>query len=232
MFERVLQKSTELVLRTGAGIQAPLAAKYVERLRRKHPSRSPEDIAQGLQTRYLTLVTISGTVAGLTAAVPGVGTLIGLAASGVDAVFFLEASALYAVSAGAVHGMASMPAKQRRAVTVAVVLGETGAEMLGKNASQSARDWATAVADHLPIVRNIDNALAKRFIVQFIVKRGVLMFGKTLPAGIGAVIGGLGNRALGKTVITNGRNVFGPTPENWPDAAMRAAVDSRAGSGS
>ncbi|MCU1648243.1 MAG: hypothetical protein JWN03_8518 [Nocardia sp.] len=217
MFERALQKSVEMVIRGGTGIQAPLAAKYVGRLRRKHPSRSPEDITQGLEWRYLTIVTVSGTVAGLSAAVPGVGTLIGLAVSGVESVFFLEASALYAASMSAVHGMESLPPKQRRTLIAGVVLGEAGSEMLGKSASQSARDWATVVADKLPVVRNIDNAMAKRFIGGFIVKRGVLMFGKTLPAGIGAVIGGVGNHALGKTVITNAHNTFGSAPENWAD---------------
>ncbi|NNH71553.1 hypothetical protein HLB23_17050 [Nocardia uniformis] len=215
MFERTLQKSVELVLRAGSGVQAPLAAKYVGRLRRLHPDRTPEDIAQGLETRYLVLVTTSGTLAGLSAAVPGVGTLIGLAVSGVESVFFLETSALYAASVGAVHGMDKMPPKQRRAVVAGVVLGESGAEMLGKTASQSARDWATALGDKLPVVRSIDNSMAKRFIVQFIVKRGVLMFGRVLPAGIGAVIGAVGNRALGKAVVANAHRTFGPAPATW-----------------
>lgn len=223
MFERTLQKSVEVVLRAGSGIQAPLAAKYVGRLRRLHPDRTPADIAQGLDTRYLILVTTSGTLAGLSAAVPGIGTLIGLAVSGIESVFFLETSALYAASMSAVHGMDKMPPKQRRAVVVGVVLGESGAEMLGKNASQSARDWATALGDKLPVVRSIDNAMAKRFIVQFIVKRGVLLFGRTLPAGIGAVIGGVGNRALGKAVIANAHRTFGPSPIDW-DTSTRVAV--------
>ncbi|WP_330182362.1 hypothetical protein OHB26_01075 [Nocardia sp. NBC_01503] len=215
MFERALQKSVELVLRGGTGLQAPLAAKYVDRLHRKHPDRSPAGIEQGLELRYLTIVTVSGTLAGLSAAVPGVGTLIGLAVSGVESVFFLETSALYAASVGAVHGMNDLPAKQRRTLVAGVVLGESGEELLGKRAGQSARDWATTVADHLPVVRSIDNAMAKRFIVQFIVKRGVLMFGKTLPAGIGAVIGAVGNRALAKSVIANGQRTFGQAPATW-----------------
>ncbi|MBL1074222.1 hypothetical protein JK358_07415 [Nocardia sp. 2] len=224
MFEKVLQKSVEVVLRGGTSVQVPLAAKYVGRLRRLHPDRTPADIAGGLETRYLTVVTVSGALAGLSAAVPGVGTLIGLAVSGVESVFFLEASALYAVSAGAVHGIENLPPKQRRALVVTVVLGESGAEMLGKNASQSARDWANVVADRLPIIRNIDNAMARRFIVSFLAKRAVLLFGKTLPAGIGAVIGAVGNRAMAKAVVTNARNSFGPTPAHWPNAGQPAAT--------
>lgn len=229
MFERAVQKSMELAVRGGTGIQVPLAAKYVARLRRKHPSRSPEDITKGLEWRYLALVTTSGTLAGLSAAVPGVGTLIGLAVSGVESVFFLEASALYAASVGAVHGIDKLAPKQRRTLVVGVVLGESGAELLGKGASQSAKDWATTVADKLPVVRNIDNAMAKKFIVSFIAKRGALMFGKVLPAGIGAIIGGAGNYALARTVITNGGKTFGPNPASWsePTALVSAGVNSK-----
>lgn len=217
MFENALQKSVELLLRGGTGIQAPLAAESVRRLQHRFPDRSPEDIEKWLESGYLIVVTASGTVAGLSAAVPGVGTLIGLAVSGIDSIFFLEASALYAASVGAVHGMESMSPNQRRALIVAVVLGESGAEMLGRNASQSARDWAATVADKLPLVRNIDNAMAKRFIVQFIAKRGVLMFGKSLPMGIGAVIGAAGNFTYGRAVVANAQRTFGPSVPAGPE---------------
>ncbi|MBF6170348.1 hypothetical protein [Nocardia blacklockiae] len=217
MFERALQKSVELVLRGGTGLQVPLAEKYVARMRRRHPDRAPEDLVRGLESRYLLLVMASGTVAGLSAAVPGIGTLIGLGVSAADSVFFLEASAFYALSTGAVHGIESMSPRERRAVVVGVVVGESGAELLGKRAGESAKDWAAVVADRLPVVRSIDNTLAKRFIVQFIAKRGVLLFGKTLPAGLGAIIGAAGNRALAKSVITNVHNAFGPAPAQWAD---------------
>ena len=37
--------------------------------------------------------------------------------------------------------------------------------------------------------------------------RSALILGKLVPAGIGAVIGGAGNRAIGKGVIRNARDV-------------------------
>ncbi|AHH20529.1 hypothetical protein NONO_c57510 [Nocardia nova SH22a] len=219
MFERVVQKSVETMLRAGTGVQAPLAAKYVDRLRRRHPERTPGDIERGLQWRYLAAVTTSGTLAGLSAAVPGIGTIIGLGVSGLESVFFMEASALYAVSVGELHGMSAMSQQQRRALVVAVVLGEGGAELLGKSAGQSAKDWASAVADKLPVVRSIDNPMARRFVVGFIAKRGALLFGRALPAGIGAIIGGTGNFALGRAVLANAGNAFGTAPADWHDAA-------------
>ncbi|MQY17444.1 hypothetical protein [Nocardia macrotermitis] len=217
MFERAIQKSVELLLRGGTGVQAPLAAKYVDRLRQRHPERAVEDIEKRLESGYLIVVTASGTLAGLSAAVPGVGTLIGLATSGIESVFFLEASALYAASMGALHGMESMSPNQQRALIVGVVLGESGTELLGKNTSQSARDWAAVVADKLPVVRNIDNAMAKKFVVQFLIRRGVLVFGKALPIGIGAAIGAAGNLTFGRAVVANAHRTFGPAPATLPE---------------
>ncbi|OOK78794.1 conserved membrane domain protein [Mycobacterium kansasii] len=42
------------------------------------------------------------------------------------------------------------------------------------------------------------------------------MFGKLLPAGIGAVIGAIGNRLVGKKLVRNARSAFGAPPARWP----------------
>ena len=42
------------------------------------------------------------------------------------------------------------------------------------------------------------------------------MFGKMLPVGIGAVVGGVGNRMMGKKIIANARRAFGTPPPRWP----------------
>ena len=39
-------------------------------------------------------------------------------------------------------------------------------------------------------------------------------------AGIGAAIGGVGNRTIGKRTIINARSAFGPAPTVWPDVAL------------
>jgi len=37
-----------------------------------------------------------------------------------------------------------------------------------------------------------------------------------LPVGIGAVVGGVGNRLMGKKIVANARNAFGNPPPRWP----------------
>ena len=57
-----------------------------------------------------------------------------------------------------------------------------------------------------------------------------MVFGKLLPVGIGAVIGGVGNRMMGKRIIDNARTAFGPAPPRWPgDAACAARVGDNSG---
>ena len=47
-------------------------------------------------------------------------------------------------------------------------------------------------------------------------KRAAMAFGKLLPVGIGAAIGGGGNRIMGKKIVENARKAFGPAPARWP----------------
>ena len=68
--------------------------------------------------------------------------------------------------------------------------------------------------------------------LRFLAKRSPLMFGKVLPAGIGAAIGGYGNRTLGKRTIANAHQAFGPAPLVWHtpvviDADPLPALDKR-----
>ncbi|MQY28643.1 hypothetical protein [Nocardia aurantia] len=217
MLKDGLEKAVVSGLDNASQLQAPAVAKYVERLRRSHPGEGPDRITVRLEKMYLTTVTGSGTAVGATAAVPGVGTFAALAAMSAETAFFLEASALFTLAIAAVHGVAPEDAERRRALVLAVVLGESGMQIVEKNVGRSAKNWGDLLADRIPGIRSMNDSLLKRFIVQFVAKRSALMVGKVIPAGIGAAIGGFGNRALGKRVIENAHKAFGPAPARWPD---------------
>lgn len=68
-------------------MQAPLARRNYERLRRVSPDATPEEPAAQLTKFYLNAVTVSGGVAGGVGVVPGAG----MASAGLDAVSFLRA---------------------------------------------------------------------------------------------------------------------------------------------
>ncbi|MBF6126718.1 hypothetical protein [Nocardia brasiliensis] len=200
MLRKFLDQGVVSMIDRSARLQKPLVDKYVGFVQSRHPVESPDQIVERLGRHYLIAVTASGVVVGLSAAVPGVGTLVGLAAAGADTVFFIEASTVYTVGASEVAGnKATAP---RPPLVSAVVLGQAGTGALGA-AGRSAKQWDTMLANKLPVLRRMDDSPIKRFVVQFIVKRGALAFGKVIPAGIGAVVGGVGNHALARGVIKN-----------------------------
>lgn len=193
--------------------QAPVVGRYVDWLERRHPQDTPVEIMQRLTRQYRLVVTASGVTVGLTAAVPGVGTLIGLGATGVDTVVFLEASSVLAV--GAAQAYRLDPDDPRRAHLVSkVVLGETGTKLLDETAGHKTGQWLSVVTDHIPGLASMPDSPAKRFLVNYLVKRTLLLFGTLIPAGVGAVIGGVGNNALGQMVVANVyRNLGTGSPE-------------------
>ena len=49
----------------------------------------------------------------------------------------------------------------------------------------------------------LNNRLLKYFVKKYALKRGAIAFGKLLPVGVGAVVGGVGNRLMGKRIVKN-----------------------------
>lgn len=217
------------VLDNASRLQGPAVQAYVRRLRRQHPSESPAQIIERLEKRYLLAVTGSGSAAGATAAIPGVGTGAALAAIGGETAFFLEASALLALSFAAVHGIPLDDRERRRGLVLAVALGESGMEVVERTVG--VRGVRDLMSKRIPgnAIAGMNTSLLAKFIKRFLAKRSALILGKLLPAGIGAVIGGAGNRTIGRGVVRNSREAFGPPPVAWPSGASAELTDGRAG---
>lgn len=215
-----IEKFIITLLDNGSRLQGPAVAKYVDRVRQAHPDESPAQIIERLEKMFLTGVTGSGSAVGAAAAFPGVGTLTAVGAVGAETVFFLEASALLTLAVASVHGIHPHDHEQRRALVLAVALGEAGMEVVSKATGATMKNWSSAVTGKIPgaQLRMVNNSLVKKFIRKYFAKRSALILGKLVPAGIGAVIGGAGNRALGKRTIGNARTAFGPPPAQWPEA--------------
>lgn len=199
-------------------LQQPAVARYVANIRRRHPDESPEQIVARLEKQYLGTVTASGGAVGATAAVPGIGTVTAIGAMSAESVFFIEASALLALAIADVHGIAPAQRDRRRALVLAVALGEEGAGIVGRALGKSNKNAMSQLG--VPGVpganlATINKTLTNRFVKRFTVGKAPVMFGKVLPGGIGAVLGGVGNRALGTAVIRNARGAFGPPPPRW-----------------
>jgi hypothetical protein len=215
-------KALSNILERGARVQAPAVEAYVQRLRRANPDASPAEIITKLEKRYLAAVMASGAAVGSAAAFPGIGTIAALSAVAGETVVFLEATALFVLAVAEVHGIPAGHREHRRALVLSVLVGDDskGAvrDLVGPGRTNGGWLGESTAALPLPVVSQLNNRLLKFFVKRYALKRGAIAFGKMLPMGIGAVIGGGGNRLMGKKIISNARTAFGPPPGRWPVA--------------
>lgn len=215
-------KALSNILERGARVQAPAVEAYVQRLRRVNPDASPAEIITKLEKRYLAAVMASGAAVGSAAAFPGIGTIAALSAVAGETVVFLEATALFVLAVAEVHGIPAGHREHRRALVLSVLVGDDskGAvrDLVGPGRTNGGWLGESTAALPLPVVSQLNNRLLKFFVKRYALRRGAIAFGKMLPMGIGAVIGGGGNRLMGKKIISNARTAFGPPPGRWPVA--------------
>ncbi|WP_374311956.1 hypothetical protein [Microbacterium sp.] len=206
-------------------IQRPVVLAHLRSIRLRHPDASPAEIVRILERRYLAAVTTGGAAVGATAVVPGIGTGVTLALSGVETLGFLEATTLFAQSVAEVHGVAVADPDRARALVLTLMLGKEGVDLVSQLARQAVgrgptrdRYWGELVTKTIPraAMGPIVDRLKATFIHQFAVRGGASWIGKALPFGIGAAIGGAGNNILGRRVLVNSRRAFGQPPATLP----------------
>lgn len=206
-------------------IQRPAVLAHLRSIRLRHPDASPAEIVRALERRYLAAVTTGGAAVGATAVVPGIGTGVTLALSGVETVGFLEATTLFAQSVAEVHGLVVDDPDRARALVLTLMLGKEGVDLLSQLAGQASGRgptrsgyWGELVTKTLPraAVGPIVDRLKTAFLHQFAARGGASWLGKALPFGVGAVVGGAGNHLLGRRVLVGSRQAFGPAPVMLP----------------
>ncbi|MGV8873626.1 MAG: hypothetical protein ACOH2Q_13940 [Rhodococcus sp. (in: high G+C Gram-positive bacteria)] len=217
-----LERALVNILDNASRLQGPAVDKYVGHVRRAHPYDTPAQIIERLEKRFLLAVTGSGSAVGGAAAIPGIGTVASLAAVGAETAFFIESSALLTLSVASVHGIPVENHQQRRALVLSVALGESGMQIVQRTVGKTAKNWGPLITSRIPggSMTSMNKSLVKKFITKYLAKRSALLVGKMLPAGIGAAIGGAGNRAVGKGVIKNARDAFGPPPARFPESLV------------
>jgi len=213
-------KALSAIIESGSRVQGPAIKAYVDRLRSHSPDASPAEIVTKLEKHYLAAVMASGAAVGSAAAFPGIGTLAALSAVAGETVVFLEATAVYVLALAEVHGVPAEHRERRRALVLAVLVGEDGrhaiADLIGPGRTSGAWLADGAATLPLPAVSQLNSRLLKYFVKRYTLRRGAIAFGKLLPVGVGAVVGGVGNRLMGKRIVANARAAFGTPPARWP----------------
>ncbi len=202
----------------GLQLQQPTVQAYIRRARQRRPDATPAEAISSLEKQYLASVVALGAGSGVAAAAPGVGTAAGLAVNIAEVGAFIEASALFCLAVSEVHGIKVEDLERRRTLLLAVLMGDTGSKLVQKTAGRTGRYWAKSIANGVPLstIRAVNKVLGPNFVTRYGATQGILVLGRDLPFGVGALIGGGGNAAFGRMTIGGARRAFGPAPEAWP----------------
>ncbi|WP_129788006.1 hypothetical protein [Promicromonospora panici] len=192
--------------------------KHVDKVRARNPDAGPAEIVRLLEKEYLRVIQTTGGAVGAAAAIPAVGTAASVALSTSDVATFFASSAAFSLAVADVHGIDVQDVPRRRALLLATVLGDQGAQDVENAIGGSGVAWGKVLLTSMPrtTLHRVNKALTHRFIQKQIAKQGSLLLGRILPFGIGAAVGFFGARALGHTVIGQSRVAFGAPPEHFP----------------
>ena len=98
------------------------------------------------------------------------------------------------------QGITIEDVERRRTLVMAVMLGHEGAKAVGKVAERTGQHWARQLARGIPNskILAVNKVLGRNFVTKYGTKQGILVLGRVLPFGIGAVIGGPLTRSSAK----------------------------------
>ncbi len=214
-----VERMLDTALDSALSVQRPVVQRYVQRTRDKNPDMTPAELVTQLEKIYVTTVTGLGGASGAAAAVPGAGTAASLASGAAEITGFVSASAMYVLALAELHGVPVSDPEVRRALVLAVLLGDGGAAVVAGEV-ETGRHWGkvlgqTAHKDKSSL-GGLNSRLGKMLLTRFGARQGALLFGRAMPLGIGAGVGAVGNRALAKGAIRSAHKAFGPPPTTFP----------------
>ncbi|MDQ7806438.1 hypothetical protein Q5425_22080 [Amycolatopsis sp. A133] len=215
-----------VLLDKAIGMQTPLVRKNIARARQRNPEATPAEVVRTLERMYVSALAGTGAAVGATAAAPAVGTGVALALSAGEAFSSLELSALFVLSVAEVHGVRLDEIERRRTLVMGILLGQSGSTTItGKVAERTGQHWARQLVGKVPTatLRQINSVLGKNFITKYGTKQGIIVLGRVVPFGIGAVIGGGANATVAALAVRAARRAFGPAPQSWPETALDSA---------
>lgn len=199
-----------LALDKAAGIQSNTIVKYVQWLSRRNSSASPAQIQQLLDKHFLRTVTGSGAAAGITAALPGVGFVAGAAAVGAESLLFLDAAVIYALSSAHLRGIDVSNPERRKAIVLLAVLGAEGTALADASITNPTKILAKSSTSRLTEFNTYLFKVAAKRISKSI---RMAWLGKLMPLGLGAVLGSVANRKIGKNLVDHISDGLGALPE-------------------
>lgn len=174
----------------------------------------PEKLAALTRTFTRELTTV-GAAAGAAAAAPAVGAVASLAAAATELAWFAARSGDLVLTIAALHGRPEPTVDERRAWVLAVLLyGGSAQEGFTSAAGQLGIAMDHSAPARLPIasLQAINSRLSSLIVRRYCTRRGVVVAARTLPLGIGAVIGGGANFVAVRNLAHHADRFFAKLP--------------------
>lgn len=209
---------------TALRVQSPLARGYVASLRRKHPEATDRQLLEHVTTRFTTLTTLAGAGVGGVAALPGLGTAAAVGLTVGEGISFAEACAFLTLASAEIHGVDMTDDATRRLVLMGVLGGERGTRIIARTMGRHGLQWQAVLGGGGGFLPSLISKQVSRYVRRRVVSRaGRLWVLRMLPFGVGAVLGGIGTRAVSKSVVEAMLEIFahGPTLEGEIAAERR-----------
>ncbi|MCM3887339.1 hypothetical protein [Frankia sp. R82] len=142
-----------------------------------------------------------------------------LAASGGETVAFLNAAILSILARAEVQGIKIDDMERRRTPVMAVMLGDAGAAGIGQAAERTGQHWARQIIQGIPQpkINAVDKVLGRHFVTKYGTRKGIIVLGRVVPFGIGAVIGGTANGMFSQGIIKAADRAFGAPSKSRED---------------
>lgn len=199
------------------------ATPLVEGMRRRNSAADDAAVLKRLDKYFLSTVGSSGAATGASAAVPAVGTMTSLGLAAGDTTLFLSTAATYVLAVSKVHDAQPTELEHQRALVLAILMGSSGSATVTKIAGRTGGYWGRTLANAVPLssIRAVNKVLGPSFVTRYGTRTGILVLGKAMPFGVGAVLGGGGNLAMASLVIKSTRAAFGPLPSRRSKTVRR-----------
>lgn len=186
----------------------------VDRARALPGDLRPEKLA-ALTRSFTRELTTVGAAAGAAAAAPAVGAVASLAAAATELAWFAARSGDLVLTIAALHGRPEPTVDERRAWVLAVLLyGGSAQEGFTTAAGQLGIALDQHAPARLPIasLQAINSRLSSLIVRRYCTRRGVVVAARTLPLGIGAVIGGSANFVAVRNLAHHADRFFAKLP--------------------
>ncbi|OKL48046.1 hypothetical protein [Boudabousia marimammalium] len=182
---------------------APLIIKRVQKLRRKYPDASSDELVEIVADLFISRASWTGGATGAAAFMPGAGTAVAVGVSTAQLAAFLVHSAYMVLTVAEIKGVEVSSQQQRRFMLLAALLGEGGAEMAREELGKVGSLWAKATLERITGTSGstINRMLAKFATKQMTKNTGKQLVGRALPFGVGAAVGFFGTRSMARDVV-------------------------------